>query len=247
MAHFAELDENNIVKRVIVVDNTIPTAAGPLGENDMHADGEAYCKNLLGADTIWKQTSYNNNFRKEYAFIGGTYDAAKDKFIKPQPYPSFVLDVNDDWKSLVDFPPIDKQRITAPAGGANGVTFTTTSGDSLITINWTSHGASVGDMITLVSVTPPSGSSYTADTFKKVHGHEFRIMGATPNSFTIDVHAKNTGSSSTATGSADATWYTITKEYFKFRWDEANQRWIAQDADRVDVIWNPSTSSLDNA
>jgi hypothetical protein len=57
MAHFAELDENNIVKRVVVIGNGVPTSDGPLGENDMHPDGETYVANLLGGR--WKQTSYN--------------------------------------------------------------------------------------------------------------------------------------------------------------------------------------------
>jgi hypothetical protein len=90
MAHFAKLDENDIVEKVVVVGNDVPTAAGPLGENDMHADGESYCQNLFKGG-VWKQTSYNNNFRKQYAGIGYTYDSVKDKFIRPQPYPSWTL------------------------------------------------------------------------------------------------------------------------------------------------------------
>ena len=89
MAHFAKLDENNIVEKVVVVGNDVPTAAGPLGENDMHPDGEAYCQNLFKGG-VWKQTSYNNNFRKQYAGEGHTYDSLKDKFIRPQPYPSWA-------------------------------------------------------------------------------------------------------------------------------------------------------------
>ena len=89
MAHFAKLDENDIVEKVVVVGNDVPTAAGPLGENDMHADGESYCQNLFKGG-VWKQTSYNNNFRKQYAGIGYTYDSVKDKFIRPQPYPSWT-------------------------------------------------------------------------------------------------------------------------------------------------------------
>jgi hypothetical protein len=103
MAHFAELDENNIVKRVIVVGNDVTTAAGPLGENDMHVDGETWCKNFFKGGT-WKQTSYNNNFRKQYAGKGYTFDSAKDKFISPQPYASWVLDGNDEWQAPVTYP-----------------------------------------------------------------------------------------------------------------------------------------------
>ena len=103
MAHFAELDGSNVVKRVVVVGNDVATAAGPLGENDMHVDGEAWCVNFFKGGT-WKQTSYNNNFRKQYAGKGYTFDSAKDKFISPQPFDSWALDGNDDWKSPVTYP-----------------------------------------------------------------------------------------------------------------------------------------------
>jgi len=103
MAHFAELDGNNVVTRVVVVGNDIPTAAGPLGSNDMHVDGEAWCINFFKGGT-WKQTSYNHNFRKQYAGKGYSYDFAKDKFICPQPYASWSLDGNDDWQAPVTYP-----------------------------------------------------------------------------------------------------------------------------------------------
>jgi hypothetical protein len=91
MAHFAELDNDNVVKRVIVV------------SNDKEAEGETYCHDLLGGD--WKQTSYNNNIRKNYAAIGYTYDAAKDAFIPPQPFVSWTLDETTcQWKAPVDYP-----------------------------------------------------------------------------------------------------------------------------------------------
>jgi hypothetical protein len=103
MAHFAELNGSNQVVRVVVVGNDIATANGPLGENDMHVDGETWCKNFFKGGT-WKQTSYNNNFRKQYAGKGFTYDEAKDKFICPQPYSSWSLDENDDWQAPVARP-----------------------------------------------------------------------------------------------------------------------------------------------
>ena len=105
MAHFAELDSNNVVTRVVVVGNDVTTAAGPLGTNDMHVDGETWCINFFKSGT-WKQTSYNNNFRKQYAGKGYTYDAAKDKFISPQPYASWALDGNDDWQAPITHPTI---------------------------------------------------------------------------------------------------------------------------------------------
>ena len=103
MAHFAEIDGSNIVKRVVVVGNDVETAAGPLGNNDMHVDGETWCINFFKGGT-WKQTSYNGNFRKQYCGKGYTYDAAKDKFISPQPYASWALDGNDDWQAPVTYP-----------------------------------------------------------------------------------------------------------------------------------------------
>jgi len=105
MAHFAELDSNNVVKRVIVVGNDVTTAAGPLGENDMHVDGETWCVNFFKGGT-WKQTSYNHNFRKQYCGKGYTFDSAKDKFISPQPFASWALDGNDDWQAPITHPTI---------------------------------------------------------------------------------------------------------------------------------------------
>ncbi len=114
MAHFAELesktdptgftsDTHLVVKQVTVVANDVSTAAGPLGENDMHADGETWCVNFFGGGTF-KQTSYNNNFRKQYAGIGYVYDASKNKFLVPQPYASWALDGSDDWQAPVTYP-----------------------------------------------------------------------------------------------------------------------------------------------
>ena len=95
MAHFAELDGSNIVLRVCVVDNAhVPS--------DGHADGEAWCVDFWGG--TWKQTSYNNNFRKQFASVGYTYDAAKDKFILPQPFASWALDGSDDWQAPITKP-----------------------------------------------------------------------------------------------------------------------------------------------
>ena len=109
MAHFAELesktdptgftsDTHLIVKRVVVVGNDcVPS--------DEHADGETWCVNFFGGGT-WKQTSYNNNFRKQYAGIGYRYDASKNKFIVPQPYASWSLDGSDDWQAPITYPSV---------------------------------------------------------------------------------------------------------------------------------------------
>jgi len=80
MAHFAELDSNSIVQRVIVVNNEVlNNAQGLEGE----ATGIAFCQSLFGEDTVWKQTSYNANFRGRYAGAGMKYDPVKDEFIAP--------------------------------------------------------------------------------------------------------------------------------------------------------------------
>lgn len=82
MAHFAELDSNNVVLRVVVVDNLMLIDNG----QELEAKGIAFCKQLFGGDSVWIQTSYNGNFRKHYAGIGYTYDQRLDAFIgvKPQ-------------------------------------------------------------------------------------------------------------------------------------------------------------------
>jgi hypothetical protein len=85
MAHFAQLDENNIVTQVIVVNNSELLENGVESE----AKGIAFCQSLLGG--IWKQTSYNGNIRANYAGIGYKYDQDFDVFIAPQPYPSWKL------------------------------------------------------------------------------------------------------------------------------------------------------------
>lgn len=98
MAHFAEIDENNIVTRVIAVNNYDCIKNGVEDE----ATGIAFCQFLLGGN--WIQTSYNGNFRKRYAGKGYFYDAAKDAFIPPQPYPSWTLDDDCNWQAPTPMP-----------------------------------------------------------------------------------------------------------------------------------------------
>ena len=86
MAHFAQLDKNNIVTRVLVV------------SNDLEHRGADFLANDLGLGGNWIQTSYNNNIRKQYAGIGYSYDPVSDVFIAPQPYASWSLDENFDWQ-----------------------------------------------------------------------------------------------------------------------------------------------------
>jgi hypothetical protein len=109
MAHFAELkamtdptgftsDSHQVVQRVVVVGNDcVPS--------DEHVDGETWCINFFKGGT-WKQTSYNHNFRKQYAGIGMVYDPVKNKFLDKQPHASWSLDSNDDWQAPITYPTV---------------------------------------------------------------------------------------------------------------------------------------------
>ena len=99
MAHFAELDENNTVLRVIVVNNT---DCLDQNGNESEAVGAQFCHNLLGG--TWKQTSYNATFRKRYAGIGYVYNAEHDAFVSPQPFPSWTLDADANWQAPTPMP-----------------------------------------------------------------------------------------------------------------------------------------------
>jgi len=99
VAHFAELDENNVVKRVIVVANADTADANG---NEVESIGVAFCQKLLGGN--WKQTSYNGSIRKNYAGIGYAYRADIDAFVAPQPYPSWTLDADAKWQAPVPMP-----------------------------------------------------------------------------------------------------------------------------------------------
>ena len=107
MAHFAELDSNNEVIQVVVISNDDVAANG----GDYSSQAETFVANLIPHSengVAWKQTSYNGNQRKQYAGIGFTYDAAKDKFILPKPFASWSLDSNDDWQAPVTYPSVDE-------------------------------------------------------------------------------------------------------------------------------------------
>jgi hypothetical protein len=98
MAHFAQLDGNNLVTQVIVVSNDDTSDSGGV---ETESIGVAFCQKLLGASTNWKQTSYNANMRGNYAGIGYTYMSnvatlgvgSTDIFISPQPYASWTVGV----------------------------------------------------------------------------------------------------------------------------------------------------------
>jgi len=139
MAHFAELNNSNEVLRVIVISNDDVEANG----GELSSEAETFVASIVPHSengTAWKQTSYNNNFRKQYAGIGDTFDSSKDKFIKPQPYPSWSLDSNDDWEAPVTYPiitEIDSELVLISWDEDNqkwlGATY---SGDPIVTTNY---------------------------------------------------------------------------------------------------------------
>ena len=113
MAHFAKLDANNIVEQVIVVNND--DIKDPMTGEETESIGVSFCQRLFGNDTKWKQTSYNGNFRGNYAGIGMTYAeniatlgvASTDVFLHPLPYPSWSIVINTAlWYSPLGLEPV---------------------------------------------------------------------------------------------------------------------------------------------
>jgi len=102
MAHFAQIDNNNIVINIIVVhNNELLNQDG----NEVEQKGIDFCKSLFGQDTEWVQTSYNGNFRKNYAGINYQYDQTRNAFIAPKPYNYWIL--NEDtclWEAPIPYP-----------------------------------------------------------------------------------------------------------------------------------------------
>jgi hypothetical protein len=100
MAHFAQLDNNyNVIKVLVVDNNDCKDAEG----NESEAVGVGFCNNLFGG--TWKQTSYNANFRKNYAGIGYKFDQGRDAFIPPKPFSKWVLNEETcQWESPVPRP-----------------------------------------------------------------------------------------------------------------------------------------------
>ena len=91
MAHFARLNENNVVVAVHRVSNL--DCCDQTGHEKEHV-GIEFLRKLWGKNTVWVQTSYNGRIRKNYAYVGGTYDPKRDAFLPPQPFDSWILDEN---------------------------------------------------------------------------------------------------------------------------------------------------------
>jgi len=139
MAHFAELNSSNVVLRVVVISNEDVDANG----GDYSTEAETFVSGLVPHSdngVAWKQTSYNGSQRKQYAGINYTYDSVKNKFISPQPYPSWSLDSNDDWQAPITLPTIteiDSNLVLITWDEDNqkwlGKTYT---GDPIVTTNY---------------------------------------------------------------------------------------------------------------
>lgn len=99
MAHFAKLDNSNTVLEVNVVNNDV------LDPANEEASGIAFLTDWSGGYTNWKQTSYNGTFRKNFAGIGYIYDEARDAFIPPKPFDSWILNEETcTWQSPTPYP-----------------------------------------------------------------------------------------------------------------------------------------------
>ena len=102
MAHFCKLGVGNIIEQVVVVNNEVITDNDG---NEQEQLGVDFLNNLYGTRDVWKQTSYNGNFRKNFAGIGFKYDQTRDAFIEPKPFDSWIL--NEEtclWEAPTAYP-----------------------------------------------------------------------------------------------------------------------------------------------
>ena len=109
MAYFAKLGTGNIVEQVISINNSVITDANGVEQEQL---GNDFINKLYNTRDVWKQTSYNNNIRKNYAGIGYTYDQTRDAFIPPKPFNSWIL--NEDtctWEAPVAIPELTQEQI----------------------------------------------------------------------------------------------------------------------------------------
>jgi hypothetical protein len=107
MAYFAKLGTGNIIENVISINNSVITDANGIEQEQL---GNDFINKLYNTRDVWKQTSYNGNFRKNYAGIGYQYDQQRDAFISPKPFNSWVL--NEDtcrWEAPIPYPQDNNQ------------------------------------------------------------------------------------------------------------------------------------------
>jgi len=109
MAYFAKLGTGNIVEQVISINNSVITDSNGVEQEKLGVD---FINKLYNTRDVWKQTSYNNNIRKNFAGIGFQYDQQRDAFIAPKPYNSWILnETTCQWESPTPIP-TDGQRYT---------------------------------------------------------------------------------------------------------------------------------------
>jgi hypothetical protein len=102
MAYFAKLGTGNIVEKVISINNVVITDANGVEQEQLGID---FINQLYNTNDTWKQTSYNNNIRKNYAGIGYTYDSQRDAFVPPKPFNSWILNESTcNWNSPIPMP-----------------------------------------------------------------------------------------------------------------------------------------------
>ena len=102
MAYFAKLGTGNIVEQVISINNSVITDSNGIEQEQLGVD---FISKLYNTNDVWKQTSYNKTFRKNYAGIGYTYDENRDAFISPKPFNSWILNENTcNWEAPINYP-----------------------------------------------------------------------------------------------------------------------------------------------
>jgi hypothetical protein len=107
MASFAKI-ENNIVVTVISINNSVITDANGVEQEQLGVD---FINQLYKTNDVWKQTSYNKTFRKNYAGIGYTYDSQRDAFISPKPFNSWILNEETcNWEAPIIRPELTQEQ-----------------------------------------------------------------------------------------------------------------------------------------
>jgi len=97
MAHFVKIENGKVVQGIVVHNNELLVDGV-----EVESKGREFCRNLFGGE--WIQTSFNNNFRKQFAGLNFSYDETSDVFIAPKPYPSWLLNGSHDWSAPVAYP-----------------------------------------------------------------------------------------------------------------------------------------------
>jgi hypothetical protein len=109
MAYFAKLGTGNIIETVISINNSVITDSNGIEQEQLGSD---FINKLYNTRDVWKQTSYNNNIRKNFAGIGYQYDQTRDAFIAPKPYPSWILnETTCQWEAPVAKPTLTQEQI----------------------------------------------------------------------------------------------------------------------------------------